>query len=243
MKKWVLWRASYPVLAAIKIITSLAKRLFIRCSGIYSFSLFLSNCPSHFSRPLLFQPRPWAWLWLDPLGLKTYGKGSVSTSSPRSRITFPLTSKDFRGPEPACHKQAGGSCQSFLPPDNDLPCLVASLALHSGSLPRPEGLRCENAISPSPWATDTISPALVSGAGEDMAWYWPVLMVSPALPDQHHPLFSPFISVPNKLHCIPCPPNFKPKFIIRHSQPWWGFHSTCPSLSTAVLFHYWPESE
>lgn len=71
----------------------------------------------------------------------------MSLLHPPTRITFPLTLRDFRGPEPACHKQAGGSCQSFLPPDSDLPYLSVSLALHTGSAPGPEGLRYGNAIS------------------------------------------------------------------------------------------------
>lgn len=107
--------------------------------------------PSPFSSPPLFRPGPCAQLcWPDRLALKAQCQGSVPASSRCSRITFPLTSRAFRGPVPACHKQASGSCQSFLPPDNDLFCLGASLALRSGCPPRPEGLRCGNATSLSP---------------------------------------------------------------------------------------------
>lgn len=138
----------------------------------------------------------------------------MSQLIPLFQVTFPLTSRDFRGPEPACHKQAGWSCQSFLPSDNHLSCLGASLALHSGSFPRQLGLRCGNATSLPPWAADIISPSLGSRAGEAMAFCY----LSPDSPsliachsDHHQPLISSFISVSDKLHHTPhhpaCPPS------------------------------------
>ena len=145
------------MLAAIKVITSLAKGLLMRCSKdrnpLSSLHptptppLCPPPSPAHYSSVL--GPGPGSG-WLDHLALKAQCQGSVPASSRCSRITFPLTSRDFRGPVPACHKQTSGSCQSFLPPDNDLSCLGASLALRSGCLPRPEGLRCGNAASLSP---------------------------------------------------------------------------------------------
>lgn len=100
------------------------------CEVLQGSSLILSASP--IVLPLL-QPIAFpAWflgcLWLDPLFLKVKVRECPSFT-PLLWVTFPLTSRDFRGPEPTCHKQGGGSCQSFLPPDNHLSCLGASLAL------------------------------------------------------------------------------------------------------------------
>lgn len=83
MKKYTLelWRANYSMLTEIKVITSLAKRLFVK---IQKSSLILSV--SLIVLPLL-QPIAFpAWflgcLWLDPLFLKVYGESVTQLHPP-----------------------------------------------------------------------------------------------------------------------------------------------------------------
>lgn len=79
----------------------------------------------------------------DPLGLMAGVRG-VSQFRYILHIAFPLTLRNFRGPQPACQKQTG-KADNFLPCSRS-PLPLPSLALCTGSLPGSEGVEIGHVV-------------------------------------------------------------------------------------------------